>query len=31
VRLWIFARLVAEPGDDWNDQTKLALAKKIGR
>jgi streptomycin 6-kinase len=30
VRLWIFARLVAEPGDDWNDQTKLALAKKIG-
>lgn len=31
VRLWIFARLVAEPREDWNDQTKLALAKKIGR
>ena len=31
VRLWIFARLVAEPGDDRHDQTRLALAKKIGR
>ena len=31
VRLWIFARLVAEPRDDWNDPTKLALAKTIGR
>jgi hypothetical protein len=31
VRLWMFARLVAEPRDDWNDQAKLALAKKIGR
>jgi len=31
VRLWIFARLVAEPREDWNDQTKLALAKKIAR
>jgi hypothetical protein len=27
VRLWVFARLLAEPGDDWNDRTKLAVAK----
>jgi streptomycin 6-kinase len=31
VRLWMFARLAAEPRDDWNDRTKPALAKKIGR
>jgi streptomycin 6-kinase len=29
VRLWTFARLAAEPRDDWNNCSKLALARTI--
>jgi streptomycin 6-kinase len=29
VRLWTFARLAAEPRDDWKSQEKLALARTI--
>jgi len=29
VRLWMFARLAAEPRDDWTDHDSTALARAI--
>lgn len=30
VRLWTFARLAAEPREDWSNQDELALARALG-
>jgi streptomycin 6-kinase len=29
IRLWLFARLAAEPRDDWSDAGALTLARKL--
>jgi streptomycin 6-kinase len=29
VRLWIFARAAAEPGDEWGGTTRIALARRL--
>jgi streptomycin 6-kinase len=29
VRLWTFARAAAEPRDDWKDEGRLSLARKL--
>jgi streptomycin 6-kinase len=29
VRLWLFARLAAEPRDDWSDPSALGLARTL--
>ena len=29
VRLWTFARVAAEPRDDWKDEARLSLARKL--
>ena len=31
IRLWLFARLVADPRADWSDPAPFALARRLGR